>query len=105
MQYSLQLLQPEVRLRQRVPARGNQFGPGSATQAIAYLEQVLEAEPRITVAGIAGPGDPFANPKETMETLRLIRQRFPELLLCLASNGLGTRCLIWMNWPNCRSPT
>ena len=59
------------------------------TQAIAYLERVLEAEPRITVAGIAGPGDPFANPKETMETLRLIRQRFPELLLCLASNGLG----------------
>jgi nitrogen fixation protein NifB len=58
-------------------------------QALSYLEQVLLAEPRITVVGIAGPGDPFANPKETMETLRLIRQRFPELLLCLASNGLG----------------
>jgi nitrogen fixation protein NifB len=61
----------------------------SPAQAIAYLERVLEAEPRITVAGIAGPGDPFANPKETLETLRLIRQRSPELLLCLASNGLG----------------
>ena len=58
-------------------------------QAIAYLEKVLEAEPRITVAGIAGPGDPFANPKETLETIRLIRQRFPDLLLCLATNGLG----------------
>ncbi len=58
-------------------------------QAIAYLEQVLEKEPRITVAGIAGPGDPFANPKETLETIRLIRQRFPELLMCLATNGLG----------------
>jgi nitrogen fixation protein NifB len=58
-------------------------------QAIAYLEQVLEKEPRITVAGIAGPGDPFANPKETLETIRLIRQRFPDLLLCLATNGLG----------------
>ncbi len=61
----------------------------SPAQAIAYLEQVLQAEPRITVAGIAGPGDPFANPRETMETLRLIRRRFPDLLLCLASNGLG----------------
>ncbi len=61
----------------------------SPPQAIAYLEQVLQAEPRITVAGIAGPGDPFANPRETMETLRLIRRRFPDLLLCLASNGLG----------------
>jgi nitrogen fixation protein NifB len=58
-------------------------------QAIVYLERVLEKEPRITVAGIAGPGDPFANPQETMETIRLIRQRFPELLLCLATNGLG----------------
>jgi nitrogen fixation protein NifB len=58
-------------------------------QAIAYLEKVLEAEPRITVAGIAGPGDPFANPKETLETIRLIRRRFPDLLLCLATNGLG----------------
>ncbi len=36
-----------------------------------------------------GPGDPFANCEETMETLRLARERFPELLLCLASNGLG----------------
>ncbi len=61
----------------------------SPAQAIAYLERVLEAQPCITVAGLAGPGDPFANPKETMETLRLIRRRFPELLLCLASNGLG----------------
>ncbi len=61
----------------------------SPAQAIAYLERVLEAQPCITVAGLAGPGDPFANPKETMETLRLVRQRFPELLLCLASNGLG----------------
>jgi nitrogen fixation protein NifB len=58
-------------------------------QAAAYLEQVLQQEPRITVAGIAGPGDPFANPRETMETIRLVRERFPELLLCLATNGLG----------------
>ena len=58
-------------------------------QALAYLERVLEKEPRITVAGIAGPGDPFANPEETMETLHLIRERYPELLICLATNGLG----------------
>jgi nitrogen fixation protein NifB len=58
-------------------------------QAVAYLEQVLVKEPRITVAGIAGPGDPFANPRETMETIRLVREKFPRLLLCLATNGLG----------------
>ncbi|MEW6657848.1 MAG: radical SAM protein [Thermodesulfobacteriota bacterium] len=58
-------------------------------QAVSYMEQVLAREPRITVAGIAGPGDPFANPRETMKTIRLVRERFPEILICLASNGLG----------------
>lgn len=58
-------------------------------QAVVYMRRVLEQEPRITVAGIAGPGDPFANPEETMETIRLIRREFPAMLLCLASNGLG----------------
>jgi len=58
-------------------------------QALRYMEQVMEKEPRITVAGIAGPGDPFANPRETLETIRLVKEKFPHLLLCLASNGLG----------------
>ena len=58
-------------------------------QAVLYLERVLEKAPNITVAGIAGPGDAFAKPQGTMETLRLIRKRFPELLLCLATNGLN----------------
>jgi nitrogen fixation protein NifB len=61
----------------------------SPEQAMVYLEKVLAKEPRITVAGIAGPGDPFANPEETMATLRGIRQRFPEMILCLASNGMA----------------
>ncbi|MGB6064695.1 MAG: radical SAM protein [Desulfomonilaceae bacterium] len=58
-------------------------------QAVLYLERVLEKAPNITVAGIAGPGDAFAKPKATMETLRLIRADFPDLLLCLATNGLN----------------
>ena len=58
-------------------------------QAIRYLERVLEKAPNITVAGIAGPGDAFANPDLTMETLSLIRASFPDLLLCLATNGLN----------------
>jgi nitrogen fixation protein NifB len=58
-------------------------------QAVLYLEQVLEKAPNITVAGIAGPGDAFANPKVTLETLRLIKKGFPDLLLCLATNGLN----------------
>ena len=58
-------------------------------QAGEYMERVLEREPRITVAGIAGPGDPFANAEETMATMRLLRDNHPEILLCLASNGMN----------------
>ncbi len=58
-------------------------------QAVKYLARALEEESRITVAGIAGPGDPFANPGETLETMRLLRKKFPGLLLCLSTNGLN----------------
>jgi nitrogen fixation protein NifB len=61
----------------------------SPGQALRYLERMVQKDPRITVTGIAGPGDPFANAEATMETLRLVRGRFPEMLLCVASNGLG----------------
>jgi nitrogen fixation protein NifB len=53
------------------------------------MGKVLEKEPRITVAGIAGPGDPFANGEATMETMRLINKHYPQMILCLASNGLA----------------
>ncbi len=61
----------------------------SPLQAQDYMGKVLEKEPRITVAGIAGPGDPFANAYETLETIRLLNTSHPELLYCLSSNGLN----------------
>jgi nitrogen fixation protein NifB len=61
----------------------------SPGQAGEYMRRVLAREPRISVAGIAGPGDPFANPEESMATLRLLRSAYPEIILCLASNGMN----------------
>jgi nitrogen fixation protein NifB len=61
----------------------------SPEQALVYMDKVLVAEPRITVAGIAGPGDPFANAAETLTTMQLLREHYPEIILCLSSNGLG----------------
>jgi nitrogen fixation protein NifB len=57
-------------------------------QAAYYLERAVEKSPAIRVVGIAGPGDPFATPDETLETLRLVRERYPKMLLCVASSGL-----------------
>lgn len=60
-------------------------------QALDYLKALKENHPEIMVVGIAGPGDPFANPEETMETLRLVRQEYPDMILCLSTNGLNLR--------------
>ncbi len=59
------------------------------SQAVDYLEKVVAEVPNISVVGIAGPGDPFAKPELTIKTLDLVREKFPHLLLCLASNGLN----------------
>lgn len=61
----------------------------SPAQAMVYLDSVFEKKKNISVVGLAGPGDPFANPEETMETLRRVRKSYPEMLLCVATNGLG----------------
>ena len=58
-------------------------------QALAYVDKTFDRRNDITVIGIAGPGDPFANPEETMETIRLVRAKYPEVILCLSSNGMG----------------
>ncbi len=60
-------------------------------QAVDYLKALRADHPELKVAGIAGPGDPFANPEETMETLRLIRKELPDMILCLSTNGLNLR--------------
>jgi nitrogen fixation protein NifB len=61
----------------------------SPGQALAYLEGVFDLRNDITVVGIAGPGDPMANVAETLETLRLVRAKYPNIILCLSTNGLG----------------
>ncbi len=61
----------------------------SPAQAMVYLEEVLKQKPNIKVVGIAGPGDPFANPAQTMDTLRRVRERYPDMMLCVATNGLN----------------
>lgn len=61
----------------------------SPGQAMVYLEEVFAQKGNISVVGIAGPGDPFANPEETLETLCRVRSRYPETILCVATNGLN----------------
>ena len=57
-------------------------------QAIEKIRVVKEAVPNLSVIGIAGPGDPLAN-EETFRTLELVSREFPELTLCISTNGLA----------------
>ena len=56
-------------------------------QAVEKIRVVKERIPTLKVIGIAGPGDPLAN-EETFETLELVKNEFPELTLCVSTNGL-----------------
>lgn len=61
----------------------------SPCQALAYLDRMMHHRRDIRVVGIAGPGDAFANCVETLRTLTLVRETYPDLMLCVASNGLN----------------
>ncbi len=57
-------------------------------QAAGYLRELDTKLDNLAVVGIAGPGDPFANPEETLETMRRVKADFPEKIFCLSTNGL-----------------
>lgn len=61
----------------------------SPEAAVDYLGKVLERVPNISVVGIAGPGDPFANAEQTLRTMELVSERYPDKILCLATNGVA----------------
>ena len=59
-------------------------------EPFAFGDSLLHRiDPRIRVVGIAGPGDPLATPDTTLDTLRRVREKYPDMLLCLATNGLN----------------
>jgi len=57
-------------------------------QAAKKVLAVASAIPQMTVLGIAGPGDPLANPAKTFKTFELISKSAPDIKLCLSTNGL-----------------
>ena len=57
--------------------------------ALARLWALVESGQVIKVVGITGPGDPLADPGPTLATLERVRDEFPDMILCLATNGLN----------------
>lgn len=59
----------------------------SPAEAIDRIESLTGRDHRISVIGVAGPGDPLAN-AATFEFLGRANKAFPDLILCLSTNGL-----------------
>ncbi len=57
-------------------------------QAVKKVVAVAASIPQMTVLGIAGPGDPLANPERTFETFRQLTAKTPDIKLCVSTNGL-----------------
>lgn len=68
-------------------------GPGTAArlltpaEAAARVTAIKAQDHALSVVGIAGPGEPLANPA-TFETLSLVHSAHPDLVLCISTNGL-----------------
>ena len=58
-------------------------------QAVKKTLAVAAAIPQMSVLGIAGPGDPLANPARTFATFRGLAEKAPDIKLCVSTNGLA----------------
>lgn len=58
-------------------------------QAVKKTLAVAAAIPQMSVLGIAGPGDPLANPERTFATFRMLAETAPDIKLCVSTNGLA----------------
>ncbi|MFC3608332.1 nitrogenase cofactor biosynthesis protein NifB [Stutzerimonas tarimensis] len=58
-------------------------------QAVKKVKAVAATIPQMTVLGIAGPGDPLANPERTFDTFRQLSEQAPDIKLCVSTNGLA----------------
>ena len=58
-------------------------------QAVKKTMAVAANIPQMSVLGIAGPGDPLANPDRTFATFRMLSEQTPDIKLCVSTNGLA----------------
>ncbi|WP_317933264.1 nitrogenase cofactor biosynthesis protein NifB [Halioxenophilus sp. WMMB6] len=73
----------------------NESRPGVVSELLSPEEAVMKTKavaatiPQMTVLGIAGPGDPLANPERTFATFRMLSEQAPDIKLCVSTNGLA----------------
>lgn len=53
------------------------------------LNNYIKIYPDLKIVGIAGPGEALAEPEVVYNSFKIIRDNFPELKLCLSTNGFA----------------
>ncbi|WP_425058782.1 FeMo cofactor biosynthesis protein NifB [Sporomusa carbonis] len=61
------------------------LSPDAARHKFLWVKEKID---KLSVVGIAGPGDALANWQETKATIRLIQEIQPDIIFCLSTNGL-----------------
>jgi len=56
-------------------------------EALIRVDKYAKEMQNLKVVGIAGPGEALAN-EDSLETMRLVNEKYPDLIKCVASNGL-----------------
>ena len=58
-------------------------------EAVNRIYEVKRFFGDISVAAVAGPGDSLAEPLNTIKTFELVKKEFPDIILCMSTNGLN----------------
>jgi nitrogen fixation protein NifB len=58
-------------------------------QAYSTLQKILAGGTRVSMTGVRGPGDSLADFPNTLAYLRMVRDGFPDMPLCLTSIGVS----------------
>ncbi|HIJ79132.1 MAG: hypothetical protein OEY01_08965 [Desulfobulbaceae bacterium] len=80
---------PRALARKRFAAPGLLDRALLPAEALALIGQTLDQGAMVAMVELAGPGDPLATPELTLECLRLVRERYPELAITISTLGLG----------------
>lgn len=73
----------------------NESRPGVVSELLTPVQAVKKTLavaaniPQMSVLGVAGPGDPLANPERTFDTFRMLSEQAPDIKLCVSTNGLS----------------
>ena len=73
----------------------NESRPGVVSEVLNPEQATMKALavgaaiPHLAVVGVAGPGDPLANPERLFATFRELAVKAPDLTLCVSTNGLA----------------